>query len=168
MSSAVIVRAHLPAALERIRRRSIADTADGVPAHLTMLYPFIEGSDLDGGVRRSIAAIARRHRPFDYRLVELRRWPDTIYVAVDPVEPFVRLQADLAAAFPDHPIYGQPAVFQFVPHVSVVEGPRLASAVDRTPPDRLGLPAPARATSLELIASGPTGRWKTVWRIPLG
>ena len=168
MPSAIVVRARLPRALERVRRQSIANAADGVPAHLTMLYPFVEPAGLDGRVRRRIESVARLHAPFEYRMVELRRWPDTVYVAVDQEAPFVRLQADLAAAFPDYPIYGSSSVFDYVPHISVVEGYGLAVAIEREPPSAVGLPAGTRATGLEVIATGPDGRWATVWRIRLG
>ena len=80
-ASAVIVRARLPAGLERLRRRSVADAAEGVPAHLTLLYPFVEPRLLDASVRRTIAAVAARHAPFHYRLDRAARWPDTVYVA---------------------------------------------------------------------------------------
>ena len=168
MPSAVIVRARLPAALERIRMAAIADARDGVPAHLTMLHPFIEPDGLDRRVRRAIEAVARRHRPFGYRMASVERWPDTTYIAVDPDEPFVRLQADLADAFPDYPIYGRSADFVFVPHISIAEDGQM----DRTPARRIlasaGPSARARATALEVIATGATGQWRTVWRIRLG
>ena len=168
MPSAIVVRARLPPRLERIRRQWIANAADGVPAHLTMLYPFVEPAGLDGRLRQRIESVARHHDPFEYRMVELRRWPDTVYVAVQPVAPFVRLQADLAAAFPDYPIYGRPDAFDFVPHISVVEGSGLTTAIERDPPSAVDLPAGARAAGLEVIATGPDGRWATVWRIRLG
>ncbi len=168
MPSAIVVRARLPSPLERIRRDSIANSAIGVPAHLTMLYPFIEPPGLDRHVRRAIESVARRHAAFDYRLLEVRRWADTVYVAVDPEAPFIRLQADLAGAFPDHPIYGRSHDFEYVPHISIAEGSGMATAVDRVPRDTVGLPAWARATTLEVIATGPGGRWETVWRIRLG
>jgi 2'-5' RNA ligase len=168
MPSAVIIRARLPAGLERIRRKEIADARDGVPAHLTMLYPFVEADGLDRRVRRTIEAVARRHRPFPYRLARIERWPDTIYVAVDPEEPFVRLQADLASAFPEQPIHGQESDLEFVPHISISEAKRPdLSPVRRILAARPGPPT-ERATALEVIATAPNGAWRTLWRIRLG
>ena len=167
MPSAVILRTRLPAGLERLRGRSLSAGADSVPAHLTLLYPFIEPDGLDVSVRRRIVAIAADHAPFDYLLLAAARWPDTIYVAVAPVEPFVKLQSDLAAAFPNYPIYGKQAGFAFVPHVTIAEG---ASSDD---PSTLAdaawadLPRPARASALEVIA-GDGGTWRLVWRLRLG
>ena len=167
--SAVIVRASLPAALERLRRASVGDAADGVPAHLTMLYPFVAPARLDAEVRVRLAGVAGRHLPFDYRLSGPATWPDTVYVRVDPEEPFVRLQADLAAAFPAFPIYGRDAAsFAFVPHVTVAEGAAVADPATLTHDGWRSLPIRATASRLEVIARPSSGPWQTVWRIRLG
>jgi 2'-5' RNA ligase len=166
--SAVIIRARLPARLERLRRSSVEDAAAGVPAHVTLLYPFVEPTALDRGVRERVATIAARHRPFDYRQTSMAEWPDTVYVAVAPTRPFIRLQAELQAAFPDHPIYGRGGDFDFVPHVTIAEGPALEARGLRSDVAWGALPRPARATAVEVIAARAGGRWRLVWRIPLG
>jgi 2'-5' RNA ligase len=168
MPSAVIVRARLPAGLERLRRGSVDDAADGVPAHLTLLYPFIEPGDLDPGVRRALAEVAARHAPLAYRLAGRAFWPDTVYVRVAPVAPFVRLQAELAGAFPTFPIYGRDAGFEFVPHVTIAEGPAVDDSATVADTAWDALPVPDRASAIEVIGQVGTGRWRTVWRIRLG
>ena len=167
MPSAVIVRARLPAGLERLRRASLDDAADGVPAHLTLLYPFVEPDQLGPNVRRALAAVAGRQRRFDYRLRGMARWPDTLYVAVSPARPFVRLQRKLQAAFPAYPIYGRDATFRFVPHVTIAEGSGAADGAVRSHPAWRVLPQPAHAEAIEVIATGADGRWRLVWRISL-
>jgi len=164
--SAIIIRTRLPAGLERLRRRSVTDAEDGVPAHLTLLYPFVEPDGLDAEVRRGIASVAGRHAPFDFRLAGPGRWPDTIYVAVAPVDPFVALQADLAAMFPAYPIYGKPSDFAFVPHVTVAEGPTLDDPATIADRGWAALPRLARADALEVIADNGGGS-RLIWRIRL-
>jgi 2'-5' RNA ligase len=168
MPSAVIVRARLPAGLERLRRRFVHNAADGVPAHMTLLHPFVEPDELGAEVRASLGAIAARHRPFDYRLSGMATWPLAVYVAVRPVDPFVRLQRDLQAAFPEFPIYGEPDDFRFVPHVTIADRDHVTEpglAADRA---WAALPRPARATAIELIGTHAAGRWHLIWRLPLG
>jgi 2'-5' RNA ligase len=167
MPSAVIVRARLPAGLERLRRASVQDAADGVPAHLTLLYPFVEPDQLGPALRQTLAGVASRHRRFDFRLRGMARWPDTVYVAVSPAQAFVRLQRDLQAAFPGYPIYGRDATFRFVPHVTIAEGWPASSLALRANPAWRALPQPAHAAAIEVIATGADGRWRLVWRIPL-
>lgn len=166
--SAVIVRATLPPALERLRRRSVGDALDGVPAHLTMLYPFVEPARLGPSVRRRLATVAGATPPFEYRLVGSATWPDTVYVAVDPVAPFVRLQRALAAAFPDYPIYGADPGFEFVPHVTIAEGRAIHDPLVLVDHGWRALPRPGRAASIEVIARPTDAPWRTIWRLPLG
>ena len=164
----MIVRARLPAGLERLRRASVPDAQTGVPAHLTVLYPFVDPAALTAGVRQSLADVAARHRSFDYTLRAMAAWPDTIYVAVAPSAPFVRLQRDLQAAFPGYPIYGREATFEFVPHVTIAEGSSVNDPALVDHPAWRALPRPSRVESLEVIATGADGRWRVVWRIRLG
>jgi 2'-5' RNA ligase len=166
LPAAVIIRIRLPAGLERLRRRSVLDAQDGVPAHLTLLYPFVEPGGLDASVRRAIASVVRRHAPIDFHLAGPARWPDTIYVAVRPANPFVALQADLAATFPGYPIYGKPADFAFVPHVTVAEGLSVDDPATLADPGWAALPRPARALALEVIADDGGGS-RLVWRVRL-
>jgi 2'-5' RNA ligase len=168
MPSAVIVRARLPSGLERLRRRLVGNAAEGVPAHLTFLHPFIEPASLDLPGRRRLAEVAARHAAFDYRQVRMAEWPEAIYVAVEPTEPFARLHRDLQAAFPAWPIYGADADFEFVPHITVADRlGRLEPGVREAAAWR-SLPRAARAAAIEVIATDPEGRWRRVWRIRLG
>jgi 2'-5' RNA ligase len=168
MPSGVVIRTPLPAGLERLRRRRVFSATIGVPAHATLLHPFIEPDGLEPSVRRRLRVVAADHRPFDYRLDRMAEWPDAIYVAVDPVEPFVRLHRDLQAAFPDWPIYGARADFEFEPHVTIAD--RDGKLEPGVREDRVWrvLPLAARAEAIDVIATRPDGRWCLVWRIPLG
>jgi 2'-5' RNA ligase len=168
MPSGVVLRTPLPASLERIRRRHVFSATLGVPAHATLLHPFIEPEELRPAVRRRLREVAADHRPFDYRLDRMAEWPDAIYVAVDPVEPFVRLQRDLQAAFPDWPIYGAGADFEFEPHITVADGAGKLEPGIRDDPAWRALPLAARAEAIDVIATRPDGRWRLIWRIPLG
>ena len=166
--SAVTVRAVLPPAHERLRRASVGDAIDGLPAHLTMLYPFVDPARLGPWVRRRLAEVSATVPAFEYRLVGAGTWPDAIYVAVDPVDPFVELQRRLAAAFPGFPIYGTDPGFDFVPHVTVAEGPPIHDPATLDDPAWSSLPRPGRAAFIEVIARPTAAPWRTIWRLPLG
>jgi 2'-5' RNA ligase len=168
MPSAVIVRAQLPPGLERLRRRRVGNAAVGVPAHMTLLHPFIEPEGLVQSVRQALSDVAERHDPFAYRQTRMAEWPDAIYVTVEPAGPFVRLHRDLQAAFPDWPIYGADAAFEFEPHITVADRQgKLEPGVGEDPAWRV-LPRTARAAAIDVIATRPDGCWRLVWRIPLG
>jgi len=166
--SAVIVRAPLPAGLERVRRGSVKNAADGVPAHVTMLHPFIAPERLELDVRRVLASVAAAHDAFEYSQAGPARWPGTIYVRVEPDAPFVRLQAALARAFPAFPIYGEDTDFEFVPHVTIAEGVAAEDPWTLADPAWAAVPRRHRASAVEVIARGASAGWRTVWRIGLG
>jgi 2'-5' RNA ligase len=162
--TALVIVIALPSPLEALRRRSIADATDGVPAHVTLLYPFADEAQIDTSVLSTVAGIAARHRVMDLTLGEGRRFPDTLYASVEPESTVAALQADLAAAFATLPLYG--GAFDFVPHVSIVEG-RAASD-----PDALSAPAWAtlpvkRTVDAVALITRRGSRWATRHRFPL-
>jgi 2'-5' RNA ligase len=145
----------------------VVDAADGVPAHVTLLFPFVAPARLDVVVRAGLAAVAARHPGFAYTIGGPATWPDTVYATLDPVEPFVRLQADFAAAFPGFPIYGRSADFIYEPHITIVESAALPEPAVLAAPAWEALPHKGRAAAVEVIVRADPGRWRTLWRIPL-
>jgi 2'-5' RNA ligase len=167
VTSAIIIRAHLPTSLENLRRTAVPDAADGVPAHVTLMYPFAAWDELDPSIGRKIASVAARRDSFEYAMTGPGRWPDTVYVAVEPIEPFVRLQAELAVTFPEYPIYGGVSDFQFTPHITVAEGSGVDAPETMLDSGWKALPLSARAAWLDVIATDGA-KWDLVWRAPLG
>ena len=161
--TAVVVPVRLPAPLEGLRRRTTPEAATGLPAHLTMLYPFVTPDALNEDLRLTLVAILSPIDAFDYRLAERRHWPDTLYAAVAPEAPFRALQATLAAAFPEFPLYQ--GAFEFDPHVTVVWGPRSGDADVATDPAWNLLPVSRQAAFVDLIVR-VDGRWQRRWRFP--
>jgi hypothetical protein len=84
MDSALVIPVRLPPRLERERRLHVSVAALGVPAHLTLLYPFIAPGDLTARDRRRIASILRQHSAFDFRLGRIRAWPTALFRTLWP------------------------------------------------------------------------------------
>lgn len=165
--SAIIVPVDVPVGVNRLRDRMDPSAAEGVPAHVTLLYPFMAPAHLDENVRRRVADILAAEPAFPIVLGSLSRFPDVVYLEPEPAEPFRRLTRALAAAFPEYPPYGG-VHDRIVPHLTVAH---------RAPPDHIAaaehaLPAllPIRAVVREawLIGHLPEQRWHTLWRLPLG
>jgi len=164
--SAVIVRFRLPAELEQIRVRHDPVAAAGVPAHVTILFPFLASEALRPSVRRSLAGIAAGVAPFDVRFARVERFPDVVWLAPEPDEPFRELTQRTVAAFPDHPPY-EGLHDEIVPHLTVGAGrgpelDRLERLLESCPP------VVDRVHALEVIVEDGVGRWRSRWRIPLG
>jgi 2'-5' RNA ligase len=165
VETGLILPVRLPRQLEKIRLDSVVEATRGLPAHITLLYPFAPPNALDRGMRARIARIVGDHSSFGFRLAGSARFPGVLYASVEPEAPFVSLQADLAAEFPALPVYG--GAFEFVPHITIAEGTSadLPGTADRRAWASLPLAATARSVQL-IVRSG--GTWRVAWRMPLG
>jgi 2'-5' RNA ligase len=162
--TALVIAVRLPPGLEALRMRSIRDAPDGVPAHITLLYPFADESQIDATVRAVVERIVARHRVGILTLGERRLFPDTIYASVEPDAPLRALQAELAGAFPELPLYGGAHAFE--PHVSIVEGPSVDGSPDAADAAWQELPTTAMVDAVELITNRD-GRWAMRHRFPM-
>ncbi|HUG47618.1 MAG TPA: 2'-5' RNA ligase family protein [Candidatus Limnocylindria bacterium] len=164
---AIIVPVELPVAVRRLRDRMDHAAALGVPAHVTLLFPFVPPDQLDDEGRRKLAGIVAREQAFPFSLARVGRWPDVVYLAPEPDEPFRRLTAALAEAFADYPPY-EGVHDEVVPHVTIVESPRpdyLAAAEHALP---AMLPIRDVAREAWVIGHPPGQPWRTHLRLPLG
>lgn len=150
------------------RQRFDPSARRNVPAHVTVLYPFLPPGEIDAEVERTLADLAGSVPRFDYRLREMRRFPVALYLAPDPDLPFSALTGAVYRAFPDYPPFaGKFAVV--VPHVTVAHGdePQLCAIEIEL---RIALPPAgiaAHCAELVLIENS-TGRWETLRTFPLG
>jgi 2'-5' RNA ligase len=166
--SAVIIPVEVPVPIRRLRDRMDASAALGVPAHVTLLYPFVAPAALDDAVRAELGRIIGTEVVFPFALRHVERWPNVVYLPPEPSDPFSRLIRALATAYPDYPPYGGAhALADIVPHLTVAQSDRtdyLDAAAHALP----GL-LPVRDVCREawLIAHDAGERWRTVWRLPL-
>lgn len=165
--SGVIVRIRLPPELEELRQRQDPMAHAGVPAHVTLLFPFLATEALTPAVRRRLARVASKVHPFWVRFGRTSRFPGVLWLAPEPAEPFVDLSERLAAAFPDHPPY-EGAHPDIVPHLTLAFGEeRVLDRLERKAA-RGGIRFRRRVDAIEVIAEDGAGRWHARWRLPLG
>ena len=128
------------------------DGAAGMPAHVTVLYPF--GSQVSQALLTEVGA---RFASFEFELAELRRFPGTLWLRPERSEPFVAMIEAFAGAFPAFPPYG--GEFEdIVPHVTVAHGDeRLFAGIERQLAPLL--PIRSRATEVALYAFADA-RWQ--------
>jgi 2'-5' RNA ligase len=137
----------------------------GVPAHVTVLYPFVAPEAITDDVITTLGAVVRSVRAFNCWFVRTRWFgQDVLWLDPEPAQPFRQLTAAVWQAFPRHPPYGG-AYDDMVPHLTIAEQ-RLADlptllAVERAV--QSGLPLAARIESLLLIAGTRTSNsWRVV------
>jgi hypothetical protein len=147
----------------QLRLRHDPAAAKGVPAHVTVLYPFAPASELTDDVRRAVADLFRSRPPFEYRFEHVARFDDgTVYLAPDTPEAFRGLTDAAATRWPGFPPYGG-AFDEVIPHLTV--GHRLGDDADEVLDAAAGAlrnhgPVTGQATEVALMVAGSSGRWR--------
>jgi 2'-5' RNA ligase superfamily len=130
----------------------------GVPAHVTVLFPFAPPEAVD---EEAVAELLGRFPAFDFVLDRIERFEDgegAVWLHPEPSTPFVDLTAAVAQRWPDFPPYGG-AFDGPIPHRTVSTGP-----IDLA----VALPIPCRARAVVLIEeSEESGRWQERRVFPL-
>ena len=170
----VIVRvAEVEPYVARLRQRFDPAARRGLGAHVTLLHAPLPSAGIDAAMRASIAAAAAGSAAFRYAVTGLAHFPGTLYLAIDPWEPFKELHAHLA---PQEAGAGRAAQREFIPHISVVRkarrsDPSLAQgddAIDAIPVAEAELiplldaaPIPCECREIVLLEDS-TGLWRPV------
>jgi 2'-5' RNA ligase len=152
-----------------LRERLDAHAALGVPAHVTVLFPFVPADEVDGEVLERVAQVVAGVPRFPYRLCGTGWFDDrVVWLALDDPVPFRDLTSRLWQAFPAQPPF-EGAFDDVVPHLTLGHGhPReVLAAAEREVLPRL--PITGTATGLVLLAQRePGGRWHRHAAFPLG
>ena len=117
---------------------------NGVPAHVTVLFPFLEPEAID---EDALAAVLTPFPAFEFTLDRFERFEDgTPWLHPSPPTRFVDLTAAVWQRWPECPPYGG-AFDEIIPHVTVTVGD-------------VPLPIACRAAAVALIEeSEEDGRW---------
>jgi 2'-5' RNA ligase len=139
-------------------------TAPGMPAHVTLLYPFVAPSELDDTTVGDLGRIIATGPAFDFALTRFGRFPGVLYLAPEPAEPFITVTRAIVDRWPEHPPY-RGAYDAIVPHVTLVHGQNPPAGLEaRIQP---ALPVSASAAEVSLMVEGPDGIWRSHTRFPL-
>ena len=141
-------------AIGALRLEHDPSAAQGVGAHVTVLFPFADPVDED-----AVAELFSRFRPFDYTLDSVQRFEEgPVWLRPHPSRFFVDLTAAVVQRWPDYPPY-EGEHDEIIPHVTI----------SVTPIDiGVQLPIAAHAHEVTLIVQGEDGRWSVQRRFPLG
>lgn len=104
-----------------LRERFDPSALLGVPAHITILYPFMSPDLIDARDLSDIQALLASEMPFAFSLDRIERFPAVTYLAPTPALQFERLTRVLVDRFPEYPPYGG-RFSETVPHLTVAHG----------------------------------------------
>jgi len=143
----------------------------GVPAHVTVLYPFVPPGSVDDDVVARLTSAVASTRAFPCTFATCRWFGDEVlWLAPDPAQPFRDLTDAVVRHFPGFRPYGG-EFDEVVPHLTVGESRDGATAdleaVEVEVCSRL--PVTARVDHALLMAgTDQPGAWHVVAELPLG
>lgn len=168
MSAFIVKVSEAESLVGSLRERFDATFRLGVPAHITVLVPFMDPSDITVDVLDRAQRALVQIEAFSFVLRSVHRFPETAYLAPEPAAPFIAMTQALVAAFPEFRPYGG-AHEGVIPHLTVATG----SAAEADEAANIlqclleqGASVTARCASISLIENA-SGRWRELHAFPL-
>jgi 2'-5' RNA ligase len=143
-----------------LREKFDPTAALGVPAHITVIHPFIPPERITSADVERVRRVAKGTPSFRFRLVAAKCFPDALYLEPEPLLPFVALTRSVVREYPQHPPY-EGRYASIIPHVTVARGDaELLCALQRqlAADARLQAGVEAKCVSLVLIEK-LSGHW---------
>jgi len=152
-----------------LRERFDPSAALGVPAHITVLSPFMPPEQISEVVRATIARSLAQFAPFPFALRRVGRFPATAWLMPEPADPFIALTNALVTAFPQFPPYGG-AHARVVPHLTVADGDAANAAIAERELGRLlkSRGSVQSTCSAVTLLENSSGRWEELHVFELG
>ena len=144
------------------RDRFDSSAAVGVPAHITILYPFMPPGEITAEVLAELREFFAQFAAFDYVLAELRRFPIVLYLAPSPAEFFKALIHAVVARYPEYPPYGGAiSASEVIPHLTIadVDKSEQLDDIEREFMNRHGGQLPVKARVHEVLLIENTAGW---------
>jgi 2'-5' RNA ligase len=138
----------------------------GVPAHITLLFPFVAVEHVDSVLLDELRRLFETQAAFPFSLPRVARFPEVAWLAPEPPEPFSRLTDLIVERYPAYPPY-EGIHDVVIPHLTVAEGDvALQDEVEAalTP----HLPIAAAAREVTMIVEDEAGYWHAGPRFALG
>ena len=136
--------------------------ADGVPAHITILFPFMPPDAIDGAAETQLRHLFASHARFDFVLADIRRFPSVIYLAPEPAQPFVTLTESVVSAYPEFLPY-EGNFPDITPHLTVAHAKdqALLSEIERAFATQSAESLPLKVSTDQVaLMERRNGRWR--------
>ena len=143
--------------------------ARGIPAHITILYPFMPLENITDSVECALRKIVTDNTKFTFHLAEWGKFDTALWLRPAPEIPFINLTETIFKRFPDYPPYdGKHNKIQ--PHLTVAQYEPQNS--ENTEWNRIrkstktSLPIACTASCLSIYTCDKTGYWKKHMSLP--
>jgi 2'-5' RNA ligase len=118
LTALVVVVPEVESVVGRWRQEFDPSAAVGVPAHVTVLSPFLDEPRIDGEVLDALTEVFGAYEAFDQRFDECGRFPEVLYLAPTPDEHFRLLTKAVTDRWPQCLPYGG-RFDDVVPHLTI-------------------------------------------------
>lgn len=149
----------------RWRQRFDSSASDGVPAHVTVVAPFLDVDRLDAGTLEDLRALFAAHDAFDLRFDRFGRFPTVLYLAPDPADPLVALTEAVVARWPEAPPY-EGKFDEVTPHLTIASDQTPEANAEAEADISGHLPIVAHVSSVQLLTFDGE-RWQVRETFPL-
>jgi 2'-5' RNA ligase len=168
LESAVLIR--VPEAEPLVgewRRRFDPSVLLGIPAHITVVYPFVPVEDVDAGVQAALRGLFAEVAPCRFELRAPARFPSVLYLKPEPDAALRAIIEGVVGRFPEHPPYGG-AFDDLMPHLTVAQSgdEDLLTRVESELPR--GLPVEVDVAEAVLMTERGDGLWRVADTFPFG
>ena len=170
-STLVVLVPEAEGLVQSFRDRYDPSAKVGMPAHITLLYPFKTPDEIDVVVLDTLRHCFFRFPPFKFSLRAINHFAgETLYLAPEPEHPFRELTLGIWGCYPETPPY-RGRYSTVVPHLTVADRmgePRLAEVAREFEEASQGyLPIQTEAREVALMDSR-SGRWEINTTFRLG
>jgi 2'-5' RNA ligase len=148
------------------RQRYDPSATRGVPAHITLLYPFLAAADLGTDGLLFLENLFAATQPVRARLVAVAEFPGVLYLAPEPASWFADLTHALSERFGLLPYGG---LYEHVtPHLTVAHGAEPAAMASISAQLSPRLPIAFAAGEAWLMEQRDQGVWQHEATFPVG
>jgi hypothetical protein len=154
--------------VEELREELDPASVLGVPAHVTVLYPFLTPDAIDARLVLTLADLFAPVPSFRFSLASVGWFGrDVVWLRPEPDEPFCRLTELVTGRWPELQPYGG-AYDQVIPHLTVGDLPSDPRLHDAARQVGSSLPIACLAGEVWLMTGSTSpGSWTTRSRFPL-
>ncbi len=157
-------------AVGHLRARLDRSAGQGVPAHVTVLFPFMPPAQITAAALSAVAAAVATVPGFDCRFARTGWFGDNVvWLAPEPDGPFRALTAAVHAAFPDYPPFGGQFA-DVIPHLTVGDRPAGGPAALRAAEAEVRQALPVRThvgSAWLMTGTQAPGSWQRLAVFPL-
>jgi 2'-5' RNA ligase len=155
-SALVVLVPEAESTVAQFRQRYDPAAARGMPAHITLLYPFKDPEQIDPVVLLELGNLFARFDSFSFTMKGTGRFPGVLFLQPEPREPFDAMIKAIMRRYPEHLPYGG-AVQDPHPHLTVADVAQKATLLGVTEEfDRAAggkLPIHSRVSEVSLMAT---------------